>query len=212
MNMLVLDDYRTIVEEICQLNWDGLNRQDLETAALAYYYFSIQFRESLEVACEMLPEDPKLATLRREECDTANLSPWPNVAQPGERMNHDEFMRRTVALVNETPEWRTAVDAMGRTYLERTRGVDREAKARSIASYEDGGLEAVFTAILRAPVWDGAALGAFRHFLTEHIRFDSDPDQGHGALSRHLVPDGRVRPMWIAFRDLLTGAVPALSA
>ena len=81
--------------------------------------------------------------------------------------------------------------------------MDTNVRALALASYEDGGLEAVFTAFLTAPKWDGPLLQAFRHFLAEHIRFDSDPDAGHGALCRHLVPDERVGPLWAEFKRIL---------
>jgi hypothetical protein len=90
------------------------------------------------------------------------------------------------------------------------RAMDNISKALSIASYEDGGLETVFRSILKAPNWDGALLQAFKHFLSEHIRFDSDPDQGHGALCRHLPPNDKVLPMWTAFKQILTEAAPGL--
>ena len=80
----------------------------------------------------------------------------------------------------------------------------------ALASYEDGGLERVFRAILTAPDWNGPLQQAFRHFLTKHIRFDSDPDQGHGALCRHLTPDDRVLPLWAEFKQMLIEAVPRL--
>jgi hypothetical protein len=188
-----------------------LSSEDLEYVAWAYYFFSVQFRENLEIACDLHPDDDKLTQLRREECDTANLSPWPGVAEPGERLNHDEFMHRTIALSAVQPGGRTHVAGLGAVYLEKMRAIDPQTRALSIASYEDGGLEAVFNAILRSPDWDGRLLAAFRHFLVEHIRFDSDPTQGHGALSRHLVPDDRIWPIWRAFRDLLVGAVPKLA-
>ncbi len=54
-------------------------------------------------------------------------------------------------------------------------------------------------------------LRGFRHFLSEHIRFDSDPAQGHGALARHLRPDDRILPLWRAFRDLLIACVPTMA-
>ena len=212
MDGCALNDYPTVINEISRLNWPALSGDELMAVALAYYYFSIQFRESLEVACELYPADPKLAQLRREECGTDNLSPWPGVASPGERMNHDEFMRRTLELSPIDPEMRSRVEALGDTYLAETRALSRSAKAFSIASYEDGGLEATFNAMLRAPCWDGELLGAFRHFLTEHIRFDSDPDQGHGALSRHITPDDGVLSAWRAFHEMLVGAVPKLAS
>ena len=90
------------------------------------------------------------------------------------------------------------------------RAIDPITRALSISSYEDGGLEAVFTAILQAPDYPNPALAAFRFFLSEHIRFDSDPAGGHGSLSRHLVPDESVLEVWLAFREILLGFVPAL--
>jgi len=58
--------------------------------------------------------------------------------------------------------------------------------------------------------WDGPLHQAFKHFLTLHIRFDSDPEQGHAALCRHLTPYDRVRPLWAEFRQMLTEAAPQL--
>ena len=211
MHSLTMNRYKSVVDDIGAMNWAALSAQDLVDCAWAYYYFSIQFRESLEVACHLHPTDENLAQLRREECGTANLSPWPGVAEPGERMNHDEFMRRTILLSPIDPERRARLERLGQAYLASVRGADDRTKALAIASYEDGGLEQVFTAFLTAAPWDGPVLGAFKHFLTEHIRFDSDPDQGHGALSRHLAPDDRVLPLWSAFHDLLAHAVPKLA-
>jgi hypothetical protein len=211
VDALVSNGYETTISNICGLNWDALSREDLDIAAWGYYFFSVQFRENLEIACELHPDDSKLAQLRREECNTANLSPWPGVAEQGEKLNHDEFMRRTIALSVVSDDARTRVETVGAAYLERVRAMDPNVRTLSIASYEDGGLEAVFNAILRAPDWGGRSLAAFRHFLTEHIRFDSDPTQGHGALSRHLTPDDRIWPIWRAFHDLLVDAVPALA-
>jgi hypothetical protein len=89
--------------------------------------------------------------------------------------------------------------------------VDRNTNAMALASYEDGGLEKVFGAILTARKWNGPLLGAFKHFLSEHIRFDSDPNQGHGALCRHLTPDDRILPLWLEFKDMLISAAPSLA-
>ena len=204
--------YEAVIDGICDLNWGGLSQNDLTAAAWAYYYFSIQFRENLVIARQLRPDDEKLQQLEREECDTSNLSPWPGVVAPGERVNHDEFMRRTLLLQPIGARERGYLEATGQAYLDVVRGLDPDPRALSIASYEDGGLEKVFTAFLQAPRWDGPLLQAFRHFLTEHIRFDSDPEQGHGALSRHMPLDDSILPLWEAFRTLLITAVPALEA
>lgn len=86
--------------------------------------------------------------------------------------------------------------------------MDALTRAMSLSSYEDGGLEKVFGAILQAPDWDEPSLRAFRHFLVEHIRLDGDE---HGSLCRHLVADDRVLPLWTAFRNILVEAAPRLA-
>lgn len=210
MDNVASPQYKIVIEEIENLRWPALTDEDLYAIATAYYYFSIQFRENLLTAVELFPEDDKLQHLKSEEFDTANLSPWPGVASAGERMNHDEFMRRTLLLSDFSSNKFKAVHDAGQEYLDKARAYNADTRARSISSYEDGGLEATFRAILTAPGWNTPALQAFHHFLAEHIRFDSDPEQGHGALSRHLQADDRVLPLWEDFRDLLILAAPAL--
>ncbi len=208
MDTVVSFSYKRIVNEISEWDWSDLTSEEMTAAAAAYYYFSIQFRENLKTAREIFPEDEKLVELEREECNTDNLSPWPGVAKPGEKMNHDEFMRRTLLLNPIPADLKAQAETAGEAYLRTVRSLDPLSCALSIASYEDGGLEAVFTAMLRFETWNSDLLRAFRHFLAEHVRFDSDPDAGHGALSRHLQPDDRVAPLWAAFRDVFQAYVP----
>ena len=201
--------FDSVIDGICRMAWGDLDSDDVMRVAKAYYYFSIQFRENLEIACARLPDDEKLAELYAGECDTDNLSPWPGVAAPGERMNHDEFMRRLLTFHRVDRDDR--LSEAGQAYLDKTRNIDDAARAASIASYEDTGLSRVFGAMLRAPHWYGKGQRAFRFFLEEHIRFDSDDGAGHGSLSRHLAPDDRILSLWTAFRDLLATAVPKLA-
>jgi hypothetical protein len=205
-------DHQQLVDEICDLNWTALTADDVISVAWVYYYFSVQFRESLEIARYLYPEDDRLLELDRGERDTANLSPWPGVAAAGERMNHDEFMRRTLQLTPIAPDRQLHLKSIGEAYLAKVAATNRNSRALALASYEDGGLERVFGAILTAPHWQGPLLAAFKHFLTEHIRFDSDPEAGHGALCRHLTPDERVVPLWSEFRWMLVAAAPRLTA
>jgi hypothetical protein len=201
--------FESVIDGICNMAWSELNSDEVMRVAKAYYYFSIQFRENLEIARTRNPHDPKLAELYAGECDTANLSPWPGVAAPGERMNHDEFMRRLLS--HHAADRDPRLTDAGLAYLRKVRGADDGARAASIASYEDGGLTRVFGAMLRAPHWYGRGQRAFRFFLEEHIRFDSDEGGGHGSLSRHLAVDDRILPLWTAFRDLLAISVPKLA-
>jgi hypothetical protein len=203
--------YQRVIHEICDLEWRNLTIEDLIGVAWVYYYFSIQFRESLEIARQLYPADQQLQELDRGERNTDNLSPWPGVASVGEQMNHDEFMRRTLGLSKISERRQRKLESLGEAYLTMVRGIDRKVRALALASYEDGGLESVFRAILTAPRWNDPLLEAFKHFLVEHIKFDSDPDQGHGALCRHLPPDDRISPLWEEFRKMLVKAAPRLA-
>lgn len=201
--------FERVIDAICALPWQTISESDVLRVATAYYYFSVQFRENLEGACRLYPRDQKLKDLNLGECHTDNLSPFEGVAAKGERMNHDEFMRRLLYL--QPMENVSHIKRAGAIYLAKSRAMDDHVMAKSIVSYENGGLENVFSAILRAPSWVGPGQRAFRHFLEKHIEFDSDSDVGHGALSRHISVDDSILPLWLAFEDILRCAVPAFA-
>lgn len=205
-------DVQRVVDDIRDFQWAKLTRAELLAVAQAYYYFSVQFCENTDIAVRMYPDDQQLAELRLGECDTDNLSPYPGLLLDGEKANHDEYMRRVITLSSLPWEEKLRVDRLGARYLAEVRQIDPKVRAMSLPSYEDGGLETVFRAVLAAPDWDEPALAAFHHFLVGHIKLDSDPDHGHGSLCRHLVADDRVLPLWQGFRDLLAEAAPVLVA
>jgi hypothetical protein len=211
MQTMVEFTYGRVITEICELNWRDLNEEELIHTAWAYYFFSVQFRENLQIARILHPEDEKLQDLEREECNTDNLSPWPGVAQVGEKMDHDEFMKRVLSLAPVPEAKRCLFEEIGHRYLSKVDEMAFTTRALSIASYEDGGLERVFRAMLTARTSDNPLLRGFRHFLSEHIRFDSDPAQGHGAMIRHLRPDDRILPLWTSFKEMLVEFAPGLA-
>jgi hypothetical protein len=202
--------YFEVINRICEMAWSSLSERELVRVAWAYYYFSIQFRENLEIACQLHPNDVNLKRLHAEECNTANLSPWPGIATPDEKLNHDEFMARLLRL--QPIDGIDDIKAAGNRYLASTRAVDDLARAKSIGSYEDGGLSDVFSAFLQAPGWEGPTLQAFRHFLQKHVEFDSDNDAGHGVLAQTLSPDDTIAPLWELFEDILHSAIPRIAS
>ncbi len=197
-----------VIESICSMNWRGLSKDSLIDAAWAYYFFSIQFRENLQIARRLFPEDPQLQELECEECETANLSPWPNVAASGERLDHDEFMRRSLALTSLDADRLERLQARGLGYLEVVRATDDASRALSMASYEGGGLERVFRAMLTARDWSDPTLEAFQHFLLRHLELDGH----HGGLVSHLDGRRETISLWQAFEALLVVCVPSLVA
>jgi hypothetical protein len=211
MNVHITNLYQRVIDDISNFNWGGLERDELLMACRAYYYFSKQFVDAVHIACDLYPSDQSLMALREGECDTDNLSPYPGIAERGEKMNHDEFMRRIIESASLDPAARERVDNLGREYLVEVGRGNPLTRAMALSSYEDGGLEAVFNAMLTAPDWNEPSLGAFRHFLVEHIKLDSG-EGSHGSLCRHLVADDRILPLWEAFKSLLGAAVPRLGA
>jgi hypothetical protein len=201
--------FESVIDEIVQMPWERISNHEVLKIAKVYYYFSIQFRENLAIACQLFPRDENLKKLHREECDTDNLSPFPGITKVGERVNHDEFMKRLLQM--QSIEQKPVLEQAGMSYLLQVRQINPAVRARSIASYEDGGLHSVFSAILRAPQWQGTGQQAFRFFLEEHIKFDTDVNGGHGALSRHLEQDDSIEPLWTAFKELLITAAPILA-
>jgi hypothetical protein len=199
---------KAVIDRICDMPWETINNDEIMRIAKAYYYFSIQFRENLVLACAQHPNDLFLKELYKAECNTDNLSPYEGITRGQERINHDEFLRRL--LCKEFHE-ADQLDDLGHEYLCRVRSIDITARVASIATYEDGGLSRVFASMLRAPRWLGAAQRAFRFFLEEHIRFDTDSDCGHGALTRNLKVDDSVLPLWEAFEELLQATVSELA-
>ena len=116
--------YQQVIDEICNLNWANLKDEDVIRVAWAYYHFSVQFRECLEIAREMYPDDERLLQLDHGERNTDNLSPWPGVARSGEKMNHDEFMRRTLELAKIPEIGRIVLSDIGNKYLKTVRAID----------------------------------------------------------------------------------------
>jgi hypothetical protein len=203
--------YAQIIDEICELNWSALSRDELIDVAWAYYFFSVQFCENVGIARRLYPDDKRLEELDRGERDTDNLSPCPGVVDAGERVDHDEFMKRALNLevIDELRGRRLLT--IGAAYLEKVRAADDATRALSLPTYEDGGLEKVFRSILRARRWDGPLLQAFKHFLVGHIALDSNPVEGHGSLCRHLPPNAQVFDLWLAFKQSLVAAAPILA-
>ena len=59
--------YERVIDDICDLNWVNLSHEDLIGVAWVYYHFSGQFRECLEIARELYPDDNRLLQLDHGE-------------------------------------------------------------------------------------------------------------------------------------------------
>ncbi|ARN81495.1 hypothetical protein DSM21852_07700 [Methylocystis bryophila] len=209
-NEAKVNAYRDVIKTICNLHWSNLSQEGLTSIAWVYYFFSIQFCETVGLARILYPNDKNLEELDRGERDTDNLSPYPGVVETNERVDHCEFMRRTLELTPIEQTERLRLESIGKAYLILSRSMDPATRAVSLPTYEDGGLEQVFRSILKAQHWDTPLLKAFKHFLDGHITLDSDPELGHGSLCRFLSPTAEVFDLWTAFGQMLVEAAPEL--
>lgn len=210
LDQIGVETHQDVVNEICSLNWRSLSADELTDVAWAYYFFSKQFCQNVGIARVLFPDDQRLVELDAGERNTDNLSPFPGVVGPGEKADHDEYMRRTLMLSPIEESRRRRLEVIGNNYFDVVYSIDSVTRACSLATYEDGGLENVFKAVVQAQHWNTPLLQSFKHFLVGHIALDSNPETGHGSLCRHIAPTNDVVRLWAAFRDALVAAAPNL--
>jgi hypothetical protein len=95
----------------------------------------------------MYPDDERLLQLDHGERNTDNLSPWPGVAATAAKMNHDEFMRRTLELAKIPETGRIVLSDIGKKYLKAVRAIDPKIQALALATYEETKVTALYAAI-----------------------------------------------------------------
>ncbi|MGH1403481.1 MAG: hypothetical protein ACRBDL_04505 [Alphaproteobacteria bacterium] len=199
------------VNRICNLDWESFNEDQIASAAWMLYYLSIQFRKNLETAMELHPNDPALQELATEELHTDNLSPFPNIAEEGECLDHDEFLKRIIDSYPMEQEKKQFLTALGNKYLAELSHMPDEAKTMHLVSLEDGGASRIYQSILNAPTeqWESNEMQAFHHFLEKHVAFDNleGEDAGHGALIRKLGMDDSIAPMYDVLADCMEEAI-----
>jgi len=113
--------FEKVIADICDLNWSGLSQDDVTNVAWVYYFFSVQFCENVGIARALYPEDKALEELDRGERDNRQSLSIPGVVVVGERVDHDEFMRRTLQLTPIEESRRRRLEAIGAAYLEKVR-------------------------------------------------------------------------------------------
>lgn len=199
------------INRVCDIGWETLNEQQMTSAVWMFYFRSVQFRENLEAAIRLHPDNQNLRTLTEEELHTNNLSPYNGIAAEGEYLDHDTFLKRIIETHPIPPEKRQYLENLGKEYLDSMTKMPDEIKAMCLVSSEDGGSSKIYTNILTSPqnCWKSNGMQAFRHFLQKHVEFDSTEgeDTGHGMLVRKLGIDDRVAPMLDKFADCLEDAI-----
>jgi hypothetical protein len=97
--------FEGVINQICRMPWAKISNHEVLKIAKVYYYFSVQFRENLAIACLLYPRSENLQKLYREECHADNLSPFPGITAVGERINHinhDEFLKKITPITDSS--------------------------------------------------------------------------------------------------------------
>tara|TARA_B100001989_G_C24540621_1_gene467343 strand:- start:1554 stop:2237 length:684 start_codon:yes stop_codon:yes gene_type:complete len=196
------------VERICNLGWEDLSENQVKRALHGFYFFSQKFVDNLRTASNLYPEDDGIKSLMQEELNTDNLSPYNGVADEGEAMDHDVFLRRVIQISGLSEEENEELFTKGKQYLEAMDQMPPEAQLQCLVSCEDGGAIQMYSSVLKAQVLDSEdpALQAFKHFLQKHVEFDNEEgaEAGHGTLVRKFeMEDKHIGPFWNHFADFL---------
>ena len=116
-------------------------------------------------ARELLPDDEQLEELDRGERDTDNLSPYPGVVVAGERVNHDEFMRRALLLTPIDDIRRSRLEEIGAAYLSKSAPLTIGQRRRASRAMRTAGLRRCSGACCRPRIGTIPSCGLSSTFL-----------------------------------------------
>ena len=193
------------------MNWRRLSIGELIDVAWAYYFFSIQFRENLLIARELLPDDAQLEQLgsrRKGYGQFISLSRGcRRRGASGSRRVHAESV---VADADRRASAAIASRRSARLISAKSAPLTVGQGPRASRAMRTGVLRKCSGACCRPRIGRIPCSQGFKHFLEKHIEFDSDVENGHGGLCRHLPPNEGVRELWTAFKESLIQVAPAL--
>jgi hypothetical protein len=194
-------DYKKVVEEIKNLEWEKLSAEELQDLMYISYIAAVEFAESLRVALELYPDDEKIKKMAQEELSTGNLK-YKDYETVGD---HSAFLEHFIDNYKIKPS--EEVEQQAVKYLESCRKMSGRTRAMSIFSREQE-LSRIFEEILKAKDWEADGLEEYRYYLKTHIDLDSSQG-GHGEQTQHMPIDDSVREFYEARLELYT-AIPKL--
>lgn len=192
-------EYKTVVEKIKSLNWENLDNQELQQLMYLSHVSAREFAEALRIALKLYPENENLQEMARGELQTNNLS-FGDYQAKGD---HADYLGHFLEKM-EVPKHLTI---LGDLYQAACRELDDKTRAMSIFSREEE-LSGIFERILKAKDWSTSELTAFRHYLEQHIAFDSNKG-GHHDLTKEFPIDDSVKPFYEARLNMYR-AIPKL--
>ncbi len=169
-------NYRNIVKQIADLPWSTVSPEDVILLSRAT---AIEFAESLRLALDLHPSDPRLQEMASGELKADNLI-FENYSKRGDHWEFLDHYIREKKIETKNERLSDAVEE----YTSAVRAMNPEERAMTVFSREEE-LTSIFRKIVDAHDWDSLGLGFYKYYLESHIEFDSG-DKGHHHLTQHF--------------------------
>ncbi len=173
------NEYKETVRLIRELDWENLDATSLQDVMYLSFISAFEFAEALRVALRLYSDDSLVQEMSEGELETDNLK----YQEYDKKGDHADFLMYFMESCGYTPTEK--IEQAGEQYLNVCRAFSDELRAMSVFSreFESTG---IFKRILSAKDWDACGLSAFRYFIEEHIRLDSE-DGGHHDMIKHYT-------------------------
>lgn len=197
-------EYKKIVEEIKNLEWEKLSAKELQDLMYLSYVAAIEFAEAVRITLKLYPDNEKIKEMASGELNTNNLKVDEKI-EYDKVGDHWEFLKHFIDEYGIKPS--EEVRQHAERYLEACRNLSEHTRAMSIFSREQE-LHTIFEEIIKAKDWTAVGLKEYRYYLNTHIDLDTG-EGGHGELTEEMPIDDSVKEFYEA-RLTLYRAIPAL--
>lgn len=181
-------EYKKVVEQIKNLNWEKLGPSDIQRVMYLSYIAATEFAESLRIAQTLYPNNHNLQEMVEGELQTTNLS-FEDYSAKGDHADFLEHFLMKNNLVNDGD-----LKESGEKYLAECRRLPDHVRTMTVFSREEE-LPGIFERILQAPDWSADGLAAFQYYLKRHIALDSQ-EGGHADLTKEFPVNDSVKPFY----------------
>ncbi|MDO8594336.1 MAG: DUF3050 domain-containing protein [bacterium] len=194
-------EYKEVVEQIKNLNWENLDGKELQEVMYLSYVSAREFAEALRIATRLYPDNANLKEMAQGELRTSNIA-FDDYHQAGD---HADFLAHFLKKYELEDD--ASLERHAEAYREVCRALPDAIRAMTIFSREEE-LSGIFKRILEAKDWSEEGLPAFRYYLAEHIALDAG-EGGHAELTKEFPIDDRVKSFYEARLEMYK-AVPKL--
>ena len=128
-NSFQVENYKAVVKEILDLNWDSLNEEDLQKLMILSGYSALEFADSLRLTLKLYPKNGLLKEMADEELKTKNLS-FGDYDTVGDHSQFLWYFIEKYLLIKKFPDLRK----QGDEYIKKIKNLPEDVRVMSIVS------------------------------------------------------------------------------